>query len=279
MKMCSLYKALFTVCALNAATECTLTVEEELTLAETAIARLKHMVLQGRPRDCADLYAAGQKHSGIYNIFPTEGSTGGVFVYCDMESDGGGWTVIQRRGLFGNPVYYFYKDWEAYASGFGDPAKEYWLGNRAIHALTSNKPMTLRIQLENHTGETLTADYKMFKIASEEEQFRITVRGYGGEEGADAFGPVDGTAFSTRDRDHDTHATENCARLYKGGWWYTACHSSNLNGLNLDGEHDSYADGIEWSARHGFQRLYHYSYPEVEMKIRGLSSENGQDSV
>jgi hypothetical protein len=42
--------------------------------------------------DCGDL-DEGQS-SGIYKIFP-EDSLDGFYVYCDMETDHGGWTVSQ----------------------------------------------------------------------------------------------------------------------------------------------------------------------------------------
>lgn len=54
-----------------------------------------------RPRDCGDLYEAGQTTSGVFTIFPTNGSLGQA-VRCDMDTEGGGWTVtiLYSSGLF-----------------------------------------------------------------------------------------------------------------------------------------------------------------------------------
>ena len=43
-----------------------------------------------------------------------------VDAYCLKE----GWTVIQSRGQFGNPIDYFYKTWAEYKDGFGKPGKQ-----------------------------------------------------------------------------------------------------------------------------------------------------------
>ena len=70
--------------------------------------------------------------------------------------------------------------------------------------------------------------------------------------------------FSTKDADHDSSVT-SCAISYHGAWWYTACHSSNLNGYYYQkGEHVSYAKGIIWY----YWKGHHESYKTATMKIR-----------
>lgn len=36
--------------------------------------------------------------------------------------------------------------------------------------------------------------------------------------------------FSTKNHDNDAYGG-SCPQLYHGGWWYNACHTTNLNGL------------------------------------------------
>ena len=57
-----------------------------------------------------------------------------MHVRCDMETDGGGRIVIQRR--ITNRIVNFYKNWEDYENEFGDLDGEFWIGLGNIHELT-----------------------------------------------------------------------------------------------------------------------------------------------
>lgn len=73
-----------------------------------------------------------------------------------------------------------------------------------------------------------------------------------------------GQKFSTRDQDNDIHPGASCAVLFKGAWWHSACHDTNLNGLYLRGVTTQFATGVVWQHWRGD----YYSLKFTEMKFR-----------
>ncbi|CAM5168105.1 unnamed protein product [Eretmochelys imbricata] len=209
-------------------------------------------------RNCKELLEQGEGLSGWYPVHPQPGRT--LTVFCDMETDGGGWLAFQRRQ---DGSVDFYQGWEAYKRGFGNQASEFWLGNDNIHLLTRSRTYQLRIDARDFNKSSTFAKYTSFKMLSEKENYTLALGSYLDGTMGDSLSGHNKLGFSTRDKDHDTFGG-SCATLYKGGWWYGQCHSSNLNGLYLKGEHSSYANGINWSTGKG----HHYSYKYVDMKIR-----------
>ncbi|KAK9410171.1 ryncolin-3-like [Crotalus adamanteus] len=88
---------------------------------------------QTEARNCKDLLERGETLTGWYRIYPTKGNP--MLVFCDMETDGGGWLLFQRRQ---DGSVNFYRDWKSYKKGFGRQGSEFWLGNDKIHLLTSS---------------------------------------------------------------------------------------------------------------------------------------------
>lgn len=177
-----------------------------------------------------------------------------------MKTDGGGWTMFHRRQ---DGSVDFWRDWATYKKGFGNVSGEFWLGNDYLHELTSQKNYNLRVDLEDFDGDTRYAVYEHFKVASESENYKLSIGGYSGTAG-DSLQHHNGMMFSTRDRDHDTYPGMHCAQAIKGAWWYTRCFQASLNGQYLHGSYTSFYNGINWTAFRGEK----YSMKKASMKMR-----------
>ncbi|XP_078697135.1 microfibril-associated glycoprotein 4-like [Branchiostoma floridae x Branchiostoma belcheri] len=171
------------------------------------------------------LYWFGAIHDGVYNIKPW-GMDRPFPVYCDMKTDGGGWTVIQRRY---NGQLNFHRNWDDYRDGFGNHSKEHWLGLEKIHQVLSQGRYSLRIDIEDFQGDRAYALYDDVMLGDETDYYRLSIAGFSGN-ASDSMSYSNGRQFSSRDVDRDGKAGGSCATQLAGGWWFNYCSFSNLNG-------------------------------------------------
>ncbi|KNC26519.1 hypothetical protein FF38_02241, partial [Lucilia cuprina] len=205
------------------------------------------------PKDCGSATACTQR-SGIYKIQIDKYSFEPFYVECDAETEGGDWLLIQRRH---DGSVDFFRNWEEYENGFGDVDGEFFIGLKKLYALTNyNGPQELLIIMEDANSTAAYAKYDTFAIGNDTEMYKLKKLGkFTGSAGDSLKGHL-GMKFTTKDRDNDTHATLNCAAHFTGAWWYTACHSSNLNGKYGD---NTYGKGINWKSYRGHNASLKYT--------------------
>ncbi|XP_066530542.1 angiopoietin-1 [Hoplias malabaricus] len=214
-------------------------------------------------RDCADLYESGVRKNGVYTINSSPQET--KKVYCNMESAGGGWTVIQRRE---DGSVDFQKSWKEYKMGFGSVSGEHWLGNEFVYTLSSQRAYSLRVELTDWDGLQAFSQYDHFQIGSEKNKYRLSLKSHSGTAGRQSSLVIHGADFSTKDMDNDNCSCK-CALMLTGGWWFDACGPSNLNGMYYtQGQHLGKLNGIKW---HYFKGPS-YSLRATTMMIRPLDS-------
>ncbi|XP_054418282.1 fibrinogen beta chain [Pteronotus mesoamericanus] len=247
-------------------------------------------------KECEEIVRNGGETSELYLIQP-HSSVRPYRVYCDMTTEGGGWTVIQNRQ---DGSVDFGRKWDPYKQGFGNIATnedgkkycglpgEYWLGNDKISQLTRMGPTELLIEMEDWKGDKVKARYGGFTIQNEADKYQISVNKYKGTAGnalMDGASQLvgenrtmtihNGMFFSTYDRDNDgwinTDPRKQCSKEDGGGWWYNRCHAANPNGRYYWGGHYSWDmakhgtdDGVVWMNWKGSW----YSLKKMSMKIR-----------
>ncbi|WKY16087.1 hypothetical protein Q1695_001068 [Nippostrongylus brasiliensis] len=185
-----------------------------------------------------------KKISGVYNIAPNDAKP--LPVYCQQETNGGGWTVIQRR--IDGAVHFYNRTWLEYEQGFGVPGSSQWIGLENIyHLIASVKAdWILRIELYGDycTGAGCLKQENgywwaewPFKIGDASSLYALEIGtviagNLTGPDQPDLFQQNNGCPFSTIDNDNDHIDNVNCAQFRNyGGWWHNACGSVSLNGM------------------------------------------------
>lgn len=180
-----------------------------------------------------------------------------------MVTDNLRWIVFQRHT---DNSSHFHRTWNEYETGFGDLARNFWLGLENMHKLAApGLGAILRVDLKYNTTEYQTtfygafpnrhAQYCMFAIYGPQDGYRIKAEDCNSNI-LSALSPCnEHCRFSTKDNDQDD-SQQNCAEATEGGWWFKSCdHPPNLNG--------KYGKHMAWSTDRFYGKLA-YS----EMKIR-----------
>ena len=189
-----------------------------------------------------------------------------------METDGGGWIVIQRRNASMGWVN-FTRNIADYENGFGDVDGEFWIGLRIIHELTNQQNMAMKMKVWNESGNSMNWNYQQFSIYNKNNRYAIhQLSGSSGDGRYDAFGQTINT--NTHFHTHDYHYSgwNNCGYTRQSGWWYY--HGQCGSNSNPNGRHqpsgqcgvDQTGERLVWRMSNGYR-----AYTHSEMKIRPRS--------
>lgn len=190
--------------------------EEAIQLHEENLFLLKNEQKKNDRTTCASFGASNGVHTVKIPDFAT------FDVLCNSDIAGPGWTVIQQRI---NGRENFSRRWKAYKNGFGRFTGDFFLGLEKIYRLTNDQPHELYIHMERFDGSTFYAHYNDFKIAGEDDKYRLLSLGqFSGNAEADAMRWHENQQFSTLDSDNDASKHHDCSNEHRNaGWWYSDC--------------------------------------------------------
>lgn len=205
---------------------------------------------------CKEILLAGASNgNGIYRIKP-DPSSDDFEVYCDMTTDGGGWTlVLLNNKNLSSPV----PQWlDAVSSvnttgtfGTNLRAFDLFLGIKYWDKLGSK----MRLQIGS-TPTTLTnkAIYSGFSFSGSNYTLNMTGESILlGSGSTGMFSYHVGGNLSTVDADNDIYAPASCSSVYGGTpWWYKACWSGSFWGYGV-------LEGARWINANAGEELQHGS--------------------
>ena len=135
----------------------------------------------------------------------------------------GGWIVVQRKSNFLDNEKAMNILFEAEAT-----FKEfYWIGLNNLHRLTSSgRSAILRINLVDDAFRNFWAQYELFRVGAQDDNYPLTVGGYSGNAG-DGLSELNAMKF----------LTFSIIDSYCLGWWTmsdsSSCIYNNLNSQDI----------------------------------------------
>ncbi|EMP36179.1 Angiopoietin-related protein 4, partial [Chelonia mydas] len=167
------------------------------------------------PLDCQQLFLAGERRSGVFQIQPFGSQP--FKVYCDMT------------------------------------AGDFWLGLEKIYHIVQEGRYNLSIELQDWEGNSQLIQF-LFSLGGENTAYTLSLLGPVSGELENALGDFRQLPFSTRDQDNDFKADTNCAKHLSGGWWFSTCGHANLNGKyfrSIPRQRHERKQGIFWKTWKG----------------------------
>ena len=201
------------------------------------------------------------------------------FAYCDLQTNGGGWMVIMRRGFRYYrkkktrptsgplPREYSARGYRAYELGFGVLNRDFWAGLHPVHYFTNTKEgVELRIEVKRDEM-AFFAHYNNFSLGDWTTGYTFHIDGYRNESTL-PNSLAHNNGFPFFHWSNFSSEVEHCNYLF-GSWWLGKKGNETCTKVGLFGREEEKV----WEMNHG---KVNFSY--VEMKIRPKTWECSEDA-